>query len=210
MTTIIRPARAADLAGMVAIHQAAFANHFMTRLGPRFLHAYYRCLLQHPGQVVLVAEAEAGQVFAFVAGFANAPLFYQRLRQRRLRLALTVAPELLRRPGLALRLLHRAGTVDQRAAGVGAAPIGGLELASLACLPEYRGRGAGRALTQAMLDATEAAGLPLCFLTTDRDDNVAVRSLYESMGFVEDGVEFVQQGRPVCRYIRSFNSAEAA
>jgi mycothiol synthase len=54
--------------------------------------------------------------------------------------------------------------------------------------PDFRGRGWGRALTEAGLDWLARRGLTIGMLYVDAD-NAAALSLYRSMGFVEDHVD---------------------
>lgn len=57
-----------------------------------------------------------------------------------------------------------------------------LNIHDLAVLPEYRGRGVGRALLQAAEDRARLAGC--CKLTLEvQDDNARARGLYRSFGF---------------------------
>src|SRR5262249_15902282 len=42
---VIRPVHANDLPAIVNIHQKAFSEFFLTRLGPKFLHRYYKLVL---------------------------------------------------------------------------------------------------------------------------------------------------------------------
>jgi len=67
----------------------------------------------------------------------------------------------------------------------------GLEcyLAELYVVPDRRGRGLGRALMEAAMDAARAEGATYMELGTAEDD-VAARALYESLGFDNHG------GRP--------------
>jgi ribosomal protein S18 acetylase RimI-like enzyme len=60
----------------------------------------------------------------------------------------------------------------------------GLEcyLAELYVVPERRGRGLGRALMNAAIDAARGRGADFMDLGTSEDD-VAARALYESLGF---------------------------
>jgi ribosomal protein S18 acetylase RimI-like enzyme len=56
-------------------------------------------------------------------------------------------------------------------------------LAELYVVPESRGRGLGRALLEAAIEAARARGSDHMDLGTSEDD-VAARSLYESLGFI--------------------------
>jgi ribosomal protein S18 acetylase RimI-like enzyme len=56
-------------------------------------------------------------------------------------------------------------------------------LAELYVVPQRRGRGLGRALMQTAMDVARARGADYMDLGTSEDD-VAARSLYESLGFI--------------------------
>lgn len=67
----------------------------------------------------------------------------------------------------------------------------------LAVSPEHRGRGVGRALTQACIDAARVAGHAEVILHTTEAMQIAWR-LYEALGFVRsEELDFRQQGLPV-------------
>ncbi|MBO4933638.1 MAG: ribosomal protein S18-alanine N-acetyltransferase [Clostridia bacterium] len=55
-------------------------------------------------------------------------------------------------------------------------------VANVAVLPEFRGRGAAKALLAASLAACRERGAAVCFLEV-RESNKAARKLYESFGF---------------------------
>ena len=57
-------------------------------------------------------------------------------------------------------------------------------LLSLGVLPEAKGRGAGRRLTESIIDILRALTVPSVWLTVDPDNAPAV-SLYRSLGFLE-------------------------
>lgn len=58
------------------------------------------------------------------------------------------------------------------------------ELVQVAAAPEFRRRGAGRAVLQALLDEARFRGCRAAFLEV-RASNVAARGLYRELGFVE-------------------------
>lgn len=101
---------------------------------------------------------------------------------------------LAKHPG-ALVLLALAGDHDERPVGVAvcffglstfrAKPL--LNVHDLAVLPEYRGRGIGRALLQAAEDRARQKGC--CKLTLEvREDNTRARALYRSFGFGDSSI----------------------
>ena len=60
----IRPATQSDVPAIVAIHQSAFKNFFLTSLGSRFLTTYYSCFIKSGETVALCAE-EDGSLLGF-------------------------------------------------------------------------------------------------------------------------------------------------
>ncbi|MET3802754.1 ribosomal protein S18 acetylase RimI-like enzyme [Clavibacter michiganensis] len=58
----------------------------------------------------------------------------------------------------------------------------------MAIVPSARGRGVGRALLVALVDAVRASGAPAVSLSVE-DGNDRARALYESLGFVPVGRE---------------------
>ncbi len=166
-----RPARPADLTRIVAVHQAAFPGFFLTALGPRFLHAYYRQVLAYPAGVLLVAEGDAGLV-GFVAGFTQPTGFYRALP----RLIGPLLLGLLRRPWLVGHAVGRA--VRRHESTPGAA-----ELSSLAVDPAAGGHGIGSRLVRAFLAAAARGGATAVTLTTDARANDGVNAFYTKLGF---------------------------
>jgi ribosomal protein S18 acetylase RimI-like enzyme len=180
---MIRVATQADLPQVVAVHQAAFKGFLMTELGPRFLRGYYQQVLAYPHHLFLVWQS-AGEapIEGFVAGFLRPHEFYQQLRSRKWSLALGAAAYLIWRPhrwGRVLASVRRAQTLAQPC------DIEKLtaELASLAVLPQSQGKGIGRALTLAFLQASHDKGAQQVYLTTDSFHNDAVNAFYQRLGF---------------------------
>ena len=142
MTPLNQPA---GLDAIVAVHLDAFPEFFMTQLGPRFLHEYYRHVLEHPRGILLTENGES-ECIGFVAGFVDPAAFYRELRRGRVRLGLAACASLMMRPRRLFTLVanyRRAGDAalqspDERTA----------ELSSLAVGPRGRGRGVGSRLVR--------------------------------------------------------------
>lgn len=60
-----------------------------------------------------------------------------------------------------------------------------LNLHDLSVVPQFRGRGVGRALTEAVIERARAAGCSAVSLEV-RQDNDTARALYRSLGFGSD------------------------
>lgn len=181
---LVRQAAAADLEQIVAVHAAAFPEFFLTSLGPAFLRAYYRAVLDFDAGCVLVAEL-GGRVAGFVAGFAEPCRFYAVFRRRPLTFASAILAGLLRRPWLIGHIVGRVGSVLHRGRDVRQHPAAdtACELSSLAVDPRARRRGIGRRLVAAFVAEARGRGLDVVRLTTDARGNDPVNAFYAGLGF---------------------------
>lgn len=193
----VRPMQGDDLAGVVAIHRAAFPNFFLSFLGPRFLHVFYGFVADEG--IALVALAD-GRLAGFVAGVPDPRSFYRRLLRRRVvKIALAIVPVTLRRPSTLVRVARR---VRQRtSAGGHESP--GAELMSLAVDPAWQRRGIGRALVAAFAERVAAAGVSRLWLTTDAAENDRVIRFYEDLGFQRSREFTTVEGRALVELTRS-------
>jgi len=165
---------------IVAVHLDAFPGFFMTQLGRRFLRAYYRCVVQYEGGILLT-EDRAGECIGFVAGFMEPAGFYRALRRRRLRLAFAAGAGLVTRPWMIGTLLADYG----RAGGAARQPAGPrtAELSSLGVKPTAAGGGLGSRLARGFIEAAGALGAEQVRLTTDTHGNDSVNAFYQRLGF---------------------------
>lgn len=185
-----------DVPAVVTIHVRAFPGFFLSFLGAAFLRELYRGILDDPTGRAFVAERPEGGVAGFVAGtLAPAGLYSRLLRRRAIRFALAAVPAVIRRPGIAPRLL-RALTMPSR----GALPSGAAMLMSVAVDPGTQGGGHGRALVGAFMRAAGAGGATVVHLTTDRDGNEAVNAFYRSLGFALHRQYRTPEGRAMNEY----------
>jgi ribosomal protein S18 acetylase RimI-like enzyme len=197
----IRPATRADLPAVVAAHVAAFPGFFLTRMGPRFLAAYYRMVLESPEGILLVGES-AGAVGGFVAGVARPDAFYRTMLRRPLTLGVPAVLRLVTSPRM---LLDVAGRVCRL--GSSGHPQGQrgprrarAELASLAVLPSQRRLGLGRRLVAAFVTEAGRRRVAEVRLTTDAVDNQATHAFYVSLGFSRSPDVLGAPDRPLTEY----------
>lgn len=188
---------ASDLGAVVAIHEEAFKGFFLTRMGPRFLRAYYQAVLDFEDSISLVAyEAKSNSALGFAVGFSNPQGFYSLFRQRRKRILPAMLIAVMIDPGLVplvLRNMRRIETLAQL-------PVDAVELSSIAV--GAPGKGVGGALLEAFADNARSEGAHRLILTTDADGNDVVREFYEARDFTLD--EYEERGeRRMCRYVRS-------
>lgn len=190
-----RPAGLSDIPGIVQIHMGAFPGFFMTLLGPEFLERYYRLVVDYPNKIIWVKQGSKG-LEGFVSGFLNPDLFYQCLRRRRWSLFGSIMARISCNPGLIPRLLAsyaQAGQSSQQE------EPDVCELSSIAVPPGLSGRGIGKGLVHAFIEATRGKARSIV-LTTDADGNDDVNGFYRSLGFACEGSYERSKGRRMNKY----------
>lgn len=179
-----------DIYEIVNIHLGSFQGFFMSLLGPKFLKLYYHKVLEYPDRIFLVKESE-GRVVGFVSGFLNPALFYNQIRHERLKWMLMILPHVLSHPRLIPRLIAsyaQAGRSSQQE------DPDVCELSSIAVPPSLGGRGIGKGLVHAFIEATRGKARSVV-LTTDADGNDNVNGFYRSLGFAYEGSYERSKGR---------------
>ena len=179
LTHMVRQATAEDLPGIVTIHQKAFSNFFLTRLGNEFLRRYYGLVLDYRAGVVLVSERRS-VLEGFVCGFVEPSEFYRLMWRNKRSFAVPALSALVRHPSLASGMLYGVQRVQTSASkGLGRA----CELSSIAVAPEAGGNGLGLALVQAFVAWARSMDAQCVYLTTDADANEPANALYRQVGF---------------------------
>ena len=196
----IRQATSADIEAVSRVHIAAFPGFFLTRLGFGFLCELYRGFLNHAEGVLMVAEADDGELIGFVAGTTAPDRFFADLRRARaLHFVLHAVPALIRSPSLVAAKLYSA--LFYR----GDKPAnleGGSLLSSIGVAPGVVGKAVGMALLTRFEQEAFARGTPFVYLTTDAIDNDRVNHFYTRNGYVVES-RFMQGGRrPMLRYMK--------
>jgi ribosomal protein S18 acetylase RimI-like enzyme len=176
---VIRPVRTMDLPAIVSIHQKAFSEFFLTRMGPKFLHRYYELVLTYRCGIILVRETD-GVLEGFVCGFMNPPEFYRLMWRHKLAFMLPALLALLRKPSLTGKVL--SGIHRLQASAARTEPVT-CELSSIAVAPEMSGNGAGKSLVNAFLAHSWSMHADSVALTTDAENNEAANRLYREAGF---------------------------
>lgn len=192
----IRKMYLADIDKVVKIHLSSFSGFFLSFLGPRFLTSLYAYFLSSPGGVGYVA-VDNSQVVGFVCGSMKPLGFYRRFFLKKWReIIFSILLSIIRNPSIAPRLLWRLVTPPQASTEPGTAT-----LMSIAVLPEYQNKGIGKALIQEFLNEMKKCGMRHVNLTTDRDNNDAVNSFYQRMGFQLVRSFVTPEGRWMNEYI---------
>ena len=187
----------ADLDGVVEVHKMAFPGFFLTRMGRPFLRAYYQAVLDFDDSIALVGcDDDAGALLGFAVGFRNPRGFYELFARRRRQLLPAIFFAVLRDPVLVREILRNMRRVEAQARE----PVNAVELSSIAV--GHAGAGVGGQLLDAFAAQAGESGANSLFLTTDADENDAVRRFYERRGFTPDGYE-VRGDRRLCRYVRA-------
>ena len=192
----VRRMAGADLEAVVDTHLRSFPNFFLTFLGRGFLRLLYEALARDPEAIVVVAEVD-GAVQGFAAGVERQAGFYSRLIEtRRWAFAREAAAALLRRPGIAPRLLRAL----RRPSEAGAAAAEAC-LMSIAVRPDAGGGGLGVRLMGEFSRELKARGARAFCLTTDRDGNERVNSFYRKGGGRLSRSFVTAEGRAMNEYV---------
>ena len=198
----IEPATARDVRHVVSVHQYAFPEHFLTRLGAAFLRRYYQLILEYDHGILLVARSPQGQLQGFVSGFCRPHEFYARMKSKKISFALRAVPALLRSPGLTRRLLTNRQRVEQSAT-TEENQDHLAELSSLAVDPQCQGRGLGKSLVLQFEHHAAANNATEVYLTTDANDNDAVIQFYERLEYARQPCPEAPEDRPMFKYTKS-------
>lgn len=176
----IRKAAVNDVDAIVAIHQQAFPDFFLTTLGTRFLRLYYKCMCNCEDAITLCAEEDN-----VVKGFATSSYYSQGfntslIKKNLFQFGLMGVELLFTKPKAILRL---AKNLDKKADGNAMEEKGEYaELYSIAVKPDNQGSGIGKKL----LIATEeyvAKHNSRISLTTDYYNNEKTIGFYHSLGY---------------------------
>jgi ribosomal protein S18 acetylase RimI-like enzyme len=199
----VRNATVRDLPGIVEIHQKAFSNFFLTRLGAEFLRRYYSLVLTYHSGIVLVGEGQSG-LKGFACGFVDPADFYQTMWHTRLTFAVPVISALLRHPSLISKVLYGVQRIQTPPSEW---PDRSCELSSIAVAPETSGNGLGKSLIEAFLRHAQAMDARCVYLTTDADGNDSVNAFYRDVGFRHTRRFLQREGRWMNEYV--INGLEA-
>lgn len=196
---IIREATTNDLPGIIHIHQKAFSNYFLTRLGSTFLEQYYSFVLEYDLRIVLIGE-EQNELQGFACGFLEPADFYLLMWRHRSRFALPVLLALLRHPSLLNKILYGVRRIQSTASEW---PPRSCELSSIAVAPETTGNGLGKALIRTFIAEAQGMGAGCVYLTTDARDNDAINAFYRNIGFQHTRLFRQAEGRWMNEYVIS-------
>lgn len=194
---IIRTARPVDLNCIVEIHINAFKGFFLPDLGKSFLNNYYLCVCNYE-LGILLAAIDNNSLVGFAAGFINPNGFYKELRRKKLSLAISILPAIIRKPKRIKRLLVNF----RRTKSFSEEPQLKKNIAELSsiCVKPGEKRGIGTELIYAFIQRAKELGAISVRLTTDTYRNEAVNAFYQRQGFILMRTFEAQPGRWLNEY----------
>ncbi len=197
----IRPMLHRDISRVVALHKA-MGTSVWGRLGTDFLVTLYRGMLAHPDFIGFVYE-EPPRVRGMIAGSSNARrLFRDLLRDHARHLVLPAAKGLLADPRLLPPLLTTPLYFRL------SRPGDDVEAESMFCSfePDLRGKRVSGHINKVLFDELLARGQRRVKITTESDNEGAVRQL-TSWGFEEVG-RFRFYGKEMIVYVLDLETCE--
>jgi ribosomal protein S18 acetylase RimI-like enzyme len=200
-------AQLAHLDSIVKIHMEAFQGFFLESLGERFLKELYLGFLLDRSGICLVA-IDGKLVVGFVAGTSEPDGFFLRLLRSRWRAFLFagLVALLLRPLRVGRKFFYALRYRGERPVDVPHAAL----LSSIGVARGDTGKGIGGTLLSSFCEEVRVRGVPVVFLTTDRDRNDAVNRLYRSNGFTWHSSFLKKPCRWMNLYTRSLLEARPA
>jgi GNAT superfamily N-acetyltransferase len=203
----------ADLRDAASIHRDVLDMEFLSRLGPAFMRAYYRAWIEAPGSISLAALDDDGRLLGVLLG-ASEPATHVRamVRHRGLGLGIKLVTYASFHPRLAKdllvtrsrryargisRLLATRRTRAPNSQTQRAEPVVG-EITHVLVRSEAQGRGVGRGLVVAAVNAARLAGVEELVLVTPPD--LTARHFYESLGWRPEGAMQSRSGEDFLRF----------
>ena len=195
----IRRATPEDLGDIVRIHEKAFRQFFLSKMGSEFLFRYYELVLRYERGIILVGES-AGKIGGFACGFVDPAEFYRLMRRCSHIFALPATRAVVRHPAL---LIGIARGIQRIREGASQRATLACELSSIAVAPEAGRGGLGVTLTHAFLSQAWSMNAEHVRLFTDADSNEAANAFYRKVGFREHRRFLQRKGRWMNEYVIS-------
>ena len=195
----IEKAIVSDVKGIVAIHNNAFPDFFLTKLGDDFLCLYYKSMCKCEGAVTLCA-LEDGKVVGFSTTAIKSAGFNTRLIMDNIAGFIWEALKLLfTKP---MSLIHLAKNMSKTKSEVEDKGEYA-ELFSIGVSPDCQGKGVGSKLLVGTEKILASKGVSKNSLTTDKFNNGSTIAFYQRNGY-EVLYEFTAYpNREMIRYIKN-------
>lgn len=175
----IQKATANDVNAIVAIHNQAFSDFFLTSLGDSFLRLYYRCMCKCKEAVTLCA-IEDNKVVGFSTTALKSAGFNTRLIKNNLIGFIMEGVRLFfSSPSSLFRLFKNFTKKSSDVADDGEYA----ELFSIGVLPTCQGKGIGGLLLADTESVVRKCGVIKLSLTTDYNNNDSAIAFYQRNGY---------------------------
>lgn len=175
-----------DIETIVRVHEAAFPDFFLTKLGTTFLKLYYNSVMHHKDGVLLVCKME-GIIIGLCAGTVLSAGFNTKLIKANIfKFGIESMKILFTKPKALIHLLKNMSKEDSSAGDDGKYA----ELLSIAVDPKVQRSGAGKAMLLELEKVIKEKGGKRLSLTTDYEDNDKAVGFYKSLGY-EPWYDFV-------------------
>jgi ribosomal protein S18 acetylase RimI-like enzyme len=179
---IIRESCKEDLDSIVQIHQLAFKDFFLTKLGYDFIYQYYQMYIDS-NEALLVAVNDGNKIVGFICGLENSSDFYNKMKVKWYRfLSLQFILNSLKLYNIVFKKItsifvkNKINPIDY--------PEYSNELTSISVIPECSGYGIGKLLLiEYILKVRKNKQSKNIVLTTDFFDNDNVINFYKKNGF---------------------------
>lgn len=182
----IRKATRNDIEAIVRVHEAAFPDFFLTKLGTSFLRLYYNSVMNHKDGVLLACKMD-GILIGLCAGTVLSAGFNSKLiKANIIKFGIESMKILFTKPKALIHLMKNMSKEDSSAGDDG----NYAELLSIAVDPKVQRSGAGKAMLLELEKVIKEKGGERLSLTTDYEDNEKAIGFYKSLGY-EPWYDFV-------------------
>ncbi|MDA9912301.1 GNAT family N-acetyltransferase [Planktomarina temperata] len=178
--THVRTASVNDVPKMVRLHLEVFSGYFLSKLGSRFLSAYYKLAIEYDDSCCLIATDKDGELIGLAVGVINSRKFYQQMMWKWYIFMIPTIYGLLINPDLIARTLVNIKRVKNLSLNNKQTSIA-MELTSIAV--STHNRGTGTVLMHNFKKETYKKEINKIKLYTDYDDNWNVIQFYKKHQF---------------------------
>lgn len=199
----VKPMAKRHAAAAAALHAKGISTGFLSSLGQRFLRQIYAAIPSCPAGFGYVWEEPDGRILGFIAcAESTGRVYKQALVRRGFWMALVLARFVVR-PSVVRRLIETL----RYSAQVGA-KLPPAEVLSIAVAEETRGKGIGKAIIAAAMEAYRRRGIREIKVAVGAD-NLAANEFYKRSGFV---LTLTRQhhGLPMNVYVARLGDSPAA
>ena len=169
-----------DLSDVINIHNKAFIDFFMTKLGKRYLLKYYSIVLEYDESLALVFEDELHNISGFAVGFKEPSKFYKFFKQYKISILISTLFSVIKSPSLIMKIINNYFRVNSNSA-ISSCEENVIELSSIAVIPDSKG--VGSKLLKSFIESSWELGCSQIKLTTDALNNDIVNNFYNKHGF---------------------------